>query len=89
MANLISKFFGWVLTPILNAINFPVVPAELVAVIDKLFELLGNAMSVFNFFCPLSAVAPALAIFLVIYAAYHAYLITLWVLKKIPVLGIE
>lgn len=89
MFRLISKFFGWILSPIINLINFPAVPPELVQIVDQVFVHLKSGMSIINFFCPLSVIKPALVVFLAIFAAYHVYLIVMFVLRKIPFLGIE
>lgn len=89
MFNLVSKFFSWVLTPIISALDFPAVPAELAQIVDQVFDYMKAGMGIINFFCPLNLVAPALVVFLAVFAAYHVYSVTLWVLKKIPVLGIE
>lgn len=89
MFNIISKFFSWLISPILNALNFPVVPVELVQIVNTFFDYLSQAMAVFGFFVDLDAIKPALVVFLAIYVTYHGYLILMWVLKKIPVLGIE
>ena len=89
MFNLIFKFFSWILSPIINLIDFPVVPPELVQIIDQFLGYLQSAMSVFNFFVPLDVIKPALTVFLVIFAAYHVYLIAMFIFKKIPFIGIQ
>lgn len=89
MFNLISSFFGWVLSPILNLLNFPVVPPELVSIMNTVFGYLKQGMSVLSFFVPMGTIKPAITVFLVIYGVYHAYLIVMFILKKIPFIGIK
>lgn len=89
MFNLIQKFFGWLLSPIFNVLNFPVVPVELVQIIDQVFAYMKAGMGILNFFCPLSIIKPALVVFLAVYLVYHGYGLVMWILRKIPFIGVE
>lgn len=89
MFNLIKMFFSWLLSPIINALDFPVVPAELSQIVTQVFGYMKSGMSIVNFFCPLSLIRPALTVFLAVFAGYHAYLVIMWVLRKLPFVGVK
>lgn len=89
MIKLVTGFFGWIFSPILDVLNFPAVPAELQSIIDTLFHYMSDGMGIFNFFCPLSMIRPALAVLVAVWAVEHGYHVLMWVLRKFPMLGIN
>ena len=88
MIKLVTGFLGWILSPILDVLNFPAVPAELQSIIDQLFGYMADGMGILNFFCPLSMIRPALAVLVAVWAVEHGYHILMWVLRKLPFVGV-
>lgn len=89
MINLISGILEWVLSPLLSLFDFPVLPPEVATLLDTLFSYMRGAMGLFNFFCPIRTIKPAIDVFLAVYIIKHTYQIVMWVLKKIPMIGVE
>ena len=89
MIKIVTGFFSWVFSPILSVLNFPAVPAELQSIIDTLFHYMSEGMGIFNFFCPLSMIRPALAVLVAVWTVDHGYHVVMWVLRKIPMLGLS
>lgn len=89
MFRLISKFFSWVLSPIFNLLDFPVLPAGFVSAVDWFFTQVENSLGLLNFFVPFWIVKPAAIFFLAIWGVYHGYQLVMWILRKIPFLGIK
>lgn len=85
---LVTGFLSWILSPILDVLNFPAVPAELQSIIDQLFGYMADGMGILNFFCPLSMIRPALAVLVAVWAVDHGYHIVMWVLRKLPFVGV-
>ena len=85
---LVTGFLSWILSPILDVLNFPAVPAELQSIIDQLFGYMADGMGILNFFCPLSMIRPALAVLVAVWAVEHGYHIVMWVLRKLPFVGV-
>lgn len=44
---------------------------------------------ILNFFVPFDVIRPAIDVFLAVWAVEHAYQLVLWVLRKVPILGIK
>lgn len=85
---LVTGFLSWILSPILDVLNFPAVPAELQSIIDQLFGYMADGMGILNFFCPLSMIRPALAVLVAVWAVEHGYHVIIWVLRKLPFVGV-
>ena len=85
---LVTGFLSWILSPILDILNFPAVPAELQSIIDTLFGYMSDGMGLLNFFCPLSMIRPALAVLAAVWVVEHGYHIVMWVLRKLPFVGV-
>ena len=88
MIKLVTGFLSWILSPILDVLNFPAVPAELQSIIDALFGYMADGMGILNFFCPLSMIRPALAVLVAVWAVEHGYHIVMWVLRTLPFVGV-
>lgn len=88
MIKLVMGFLSWILSPILDVLNFPAVPSELQSIIDTLFQYMADGMGIFNFFCPLAMIRPALAVLVAVWAVDHGYHIVMWVLRKLPFVGV-
>lgn len=88
MIKLVMGFFGWIFSPILDLLNFPAIPSELQSIIDTLFQYMTEGMGIFNFFCPLSMIRPALAVLVAVWTIEHGYHVLMWVLRKLPFVGV-
>ncbi len=79
--NLLKLVFGW--------INLPGMPDSVMAVIDKLFEALEGAVGLFGIFVDLNMVKILLPVLLIVVNFEHVWKFTMFILRKIPFLGIE
>lgn len=89
MLTLIQKIAHLCLKPLIALFDFPIVPAELVKLVNKLFEYMQVGTGVLNFFVPFDIIRPAIDVFLAVWAIEHVYMLVLWVLRKVPLLGIK
>lgn len=89
MLTLIQKLAHLCLQPLIALFDFPVVPAELVTLVNKLFEYMQVGTGILNFFVPFDIIRPAIDVFLAVWAVEHVYMLVLWVLRKVPLLGIK
>lgn len=87
--NLIKKLLTFVTDTIFSVIDLPVVPAGLTDVVVQIFGYMQQGMGIINFFCPLEAISPAIDLFIAIWVVIHGYDVVMWVLRKIPMLGIQ
>lgn len=88
MMKLLKKLLNLILSPLINLIDLPVIPEELVMIVNQTFEYMRAGVGFFNLICPLELIQPAINIFLAVYIFEHGYYIVMWVVKKIPMLGI-
>ena len=79
--NLLKLVFGW--------INLPGMPDSVMPVIDKLFEALEGAVGLFGIFVDLNMVKILLPVLLIVVNFEHVWKFTMFILRKIPFLGIE
>lgn len=89
MWQIVSGFFSWVLSPVLNVLNFPVIPVELVDIITAGLEYVQSGLSIFNWFCPIAVITPAITMFMSVWLVKHGYDMVMWILRKIPFIGVE
>lgn len=89
IVDLIKKLLTFVTDTIFSVIDLPVVPDWLVNMINQVFDYMRQGMGIINFFCPLDRIAPAIDLFVAVWLVVHGYKIVMWVLRKIPMLGIE
>lgn len=89
MLTLIQKLAHLCLKPLIAFFDFPIVPVELVTLVNKLFEYMQVGTGILNFFVPFDIIRPAIDVFLAVWAIEHAYQLVLWVLRKVPLLGIK
>lgn len=89
MMKLLKKLFNLILSPLISLIDLPVVPDELVAIVNKTFEYMRAGVGFFDLICPLEYIQPAINVFLAVYIFEHGYYIVMWIVKKIPMLGIS
>ena len=89
MLTLIQKLAHLCLKPLIALFDFPIVPAELTTLVNKLFEYIQAGTGILNFFVPFDVIRPAIDVFLAVWAVEHAYQLVLWVLRKVPILSIK
>lgn len=89
MLTLIQKLAHLCLKPLIALFDFPIVPAALTTLVNKLFEYIQAGTGILNFFVPFDVIRPAIDVFLAVWAVEHAYQLVLWVLRKVPILGIK
>lgn len=89
IVNLIKKLLTFVTDTIFSVIDLPVVPEGLVSIVDQVFGYMRSGMGIINFFCPLDRISLAIDLFVAIWLVVHGYRLIMWVLRKIPMLGIE
>ncbi len=67
----------------------PDMPSEVVSVMDSFFEIIFTGVNIFNFFVPLDFVAILIPIVIAILNFDKIYKLVMWVLRKIPFIGVE
>ena len=73
MLTLIQKLAHLCLKPLIALFDFPIVPAELTTLVNKLFEYIQAGTGILNFFVPFDVIRPAIDVFLAVWAVEHAY----------------
>lgn len=73
---------------VISQFNVPPAPEEFIEAIPKFFEYIDSASSLIALVLPIT-LAPFLAVTVVIMVVEHGYPFIMWVLRKIPFLGIE
>lgn len=89
MATIIKTLLGWVLSPIKAVLNVVQLPSELGTIISQVVSYLQSGMVIFDWLCPLDMIKPAVVCFLACWGVKHAYDLVMWILRKIPVLGVS
>lgn len=76
MLTLIQKLAHLCLKPLIALFDFPIVPAELTTLVNKLFEYIQAGTGILNFFVPFDVIRPAIDVFLAVWAviSIHALL---------------
>ena len=86
---LMMKLFDFIGGLIMKFVQLPIFPDEMGAALQTVFEWMGAGMGIINFFCPLDAIAPAIAFLGLVYAGQKVYHLVMWVLQKIPMASIS
>ena len=73
--------FGW--------INLPNLPEELLAAIDTFFDLIFTNASIVGFFIRPTTLLILLPVLVIILNFEKVYKLTMWILKKIPMLNMK
>lgn len=86
----LCNLFQSIIFGLLSWIDIPHIDTSVQESISNyLFLFFGNGQALFNFFVPRNLVTVGLPILLVISGFKYGYYFVMWVLKKIPMLGIE
>lgn len=78
-----------VLSFILGLLPLPDVPGWLVELTETIFGYMRAGMGIVLFFVPQTVVQGALDLVILVWTVVHGYQLVLWVLRKIPMFGIE
>ena len=78
-----------ILSFVLGLLPLPDVPAWLVELTETILQYMKTGMGIVLFFVPQAVVQGALDLVILIWTVVHTYKLVLWVLRKIPMLGIE
>ena len=79
--SVIRVVFGW--------INLPDMPSAVTSVVDELFALLRGSVGMLGVFMDLSMLKILLPVLLIVINFEHVWKFTMFILRKIPFLGIE
>lgn len=77
----LELIFGWV--------SFPPMPDAVITAVDALFQAMGSAMGFVWLIVPKAIVLAVLPVILVVENFDKVYSIVMWILKKIPFLGMK
>ena len=89
LVDLIEKLLSWVIDFIFSIVKFPDPPPGLVAAVDQMFDIIRSGLGIVDFFLPLETIYTVLSAWFVVWSVIHGYHVLMWVLRKIPMLGIE
>lgn len=82
---LLIKLILGIVKLLLLPVHIPMVDEALFTYVDTLVQYIGgNAANIVNFLLPGGVVSTLMDILIFTIAAYYAYLIIMWVLRKFP-----
>ena len=81
ISGLIKLVFGW--------INLPDMPSSVTSIIDELFGYIRGSMGLLGVFVDLNMVKVLLPVLLIVINFEHVWKFTMFIVRKIPFLGIE
>lgn len=85
-----AEMFYKILTSLLGWINLPHLPDDVINTINEYAALIfEGGFALFYFFVPHNIVTYGIPILLIITAFKYGYFFVMWILKKIPMVGIE
>ena len=76
------------LNGILSSLNIPGMPPEMETAFSEFFVYLGYAKNLIGLVLPIN-LTPYFVVFFAIFGFEHLYPVIMWILRKIPMLGIE
>lgn len=76
------------LNGILSSLDIPGIPPEMDAAFSEFFVYLGYAKNLVGLVLPIN-LTPYFVVFFAIFGFEHLYPVIMWILRKIPMLGIE
>lgn len=81
VSGLVKIVFGW--------INLPDLPGSITSVIDELFALISGSVGIIGIFVDLNMVKILLPVLLIVINFDEVWKFTMFILRKIPFLGID
>lgn len=85
----IFNLFKILLFSVFGFINLPDFPEELKNSLNQFLDIVFNGINLFGFFIRPSTIQIVIPILIVIINFDKLYKLTIWILKKIPMLNIE
>lgn len=80
----------WLIDAILNLLDvLPDFPEELVTSVEEFFSLIFDNLAILGFFVPLSTVKILIPLVILVINFEDVYAFIMWLLRKIPFLGIK
>ena len=70
-------------------INFPDMPAEITSVLDMIYNAVVSGASFIGLFCHISLLRIMIPLVIIVMNFDHIYRLTMFILRKIPFVGIE
>lgn len=78
---LLNVLFGWV--------SLPEFPPEFDALFDTFFGYMDSGMAILSVFIDFNVVSVLLPIVILVHNFDHLYKLGMWILRKIPMIGIK
>lgn len=72
-----------------TVVSVPAMPAKVTEVLGVLIEYVSTGIAILGNYCDMSYLLALFALIAVVDTAVMSYKIVLWIVKKIPILGIE
>lgn len=80
----------WLIDAILNLLDvLPEFPEELVTSVEEFFALIFDNLSILGFLVPLSTIKILIPLVILVINFEDVYAFIMWLLRKIPFLGIK
>ena len=89
LMSLILTLFGWVLSLLLEFLQFPSLPPEFIFYMAQFLDVIRSGLGILNFIIPLSMLSFLMEFWFAVFAVKEVYIIVMWVLRKTPFLGIK
>lgn len=70
-------------------INFPEMPSAIVSVLDTIYDAIVAGASLIGLFCHISLLQIMVPLVIIVINFDHIYRLTMFILRKIPFVGIE
>ena len=86
--NIMNAIFN-LFSSLISGINIPPLPDNVDIIMQDCLEYMQNGIYILNNYMNLSYILVLFSIILVIDVAIHIYHFVMWILKKIPMLGIS
>ncbi len=81
LKNLLFLVFNW--------INLPSMPETFVNSVNSFLDLIFNNLTILGFFVRIETIKIAIPILIILINFDKIYKLTIWILRKIPMLGIK
>lgn len=85
---LIDMVFGLV-NMIMGVFNIPALPPELMTVVDSLVQYIQMGIAILSNYCHMSYLLTLFGIVVAVDVAILGYRFVMWILRKVPMLGIS
>ena len=89
IVKLLSGILSLFLTPILGLLSFAIDLEPIAQVFLVIIGYIRAGLGIVNFFLPLNLVSPLLVTVLAVSAALQIYHLVMWILRKIPMVGVD